>query len=130
MTATRSGFAVQQVGNAVAIQVNRAMVSPDSLEGFGQTLDSLIATSEEPRIIIDLVGVEFLPTAMLGHLISASTKLRRKDCRLRLVGVNEHIQGVLHVTRVKENFDIFDSQDNALESFGKSGGAGAAAEGA
>lgn len=129
----RSGFAVQQLEQAVCIQVNRAMISPDALEGFGQTLDSLIATSEEPRIIVDLAGVEFLPTAMLGHLISASTKLRRKDCRLRLVGVNEHIQGVLHVTRVRENFDIFDTQDNAVTSFGaavnpSSGSAAAPAE--
>ena len=119
MATFQSGFAVQQVGQAVAIQVNRAMISPDALEGFGQTLDSLIATSEEPRIIVDLAGVEFLPTAMLGHLIAASTKLRRKDCRLRLVGVNEHIKGVLHVTKVRENFDIFETQDDAVTSFGK-----------
>lgn len=119
MAAFQSGFAVEQVGQAVAIKVNRTMISPDALEGFGQTLDSLITTSEEPRIIVDLAGVEFLPTAMLGHLIAASTKLRRKECRLRLVNVNEHIQGVLHVTRVRENFDFFETLNDAVASFGR-----------
>jgi anti-sigma B factor antagonist len=120
MQPPRSAFKLQELPNAVCLRIVRGAATPATLSEFGAAINEMIAKSDRARLIVDLTEVDFMPTAMLGHLIAASTKLRIKGGRIRLIGVNAHITGVFEVTRMKDHFDFHPTVDTALASFGGS----------
>ncbi len=117
MATPRSAFTLTERDSAVCLTINPGGATPLMLSEFGETLNQMIAREESPRLIVDLSAVEFMPTAMLGHLIAGNTKLRIKGGRIRLVGANSHIAGVFDVTRMKEQFEFHDTVDAAMSSF-------------
>jgi anti-anti-sigma factor len=117
MATPRQAFTVTQHGKAVCLSILRGAATPANLSEFGAAMADAIAKAERACIVVDLTEVEFMPTAMLGHLITASTKLRGKGGRIRLVGANSHIAGVFDVTRMKDHFDFHSTVESAVSSF-------------
>ncbi len=122
-TATRSAFNLETLDGVTCLKLVRGAATPASLNEFGAVLTQMIARPEPARLIVDLSEIDFMPTAMLGHLINAGTRLRGKGGRIRLVGVNPHIAGVFEVTRMKEHFDFHPAVAAAVQSFSGPGGA-------
>ncbi len=120
MATSRSAFTIDQNDKAVCLTIVKGAATPANLNEFGAVLADLIAKAERACIVVDLTEVEFMPTAMLGHLIAASTKLRGKGGRIRLVGANSHIAGVFDVTRMKDHFDFHATVASAMSSFKES----------
>jgi len=121
MTPSRSAFKLQQMDDVACLRMVKGAATPMTLSDFGTALAQMIAKVERARIVVDLSEVDFMPTAMLGHLIAANTKLRGKGGRIRLVGVNQHITGVFEVTRMKDHFDFHPSVEAAAASFKETG---------
>ena len=117
MATPRQAFTIVQHGKAVCLSILRGAATPANLNEFGAALTEVIAKPERADLVVDLTQVEFMPTAMLGHLIAASTKLRGKGGRIRLVGANSHIAGVFDVTRMKDHFDFHPTIESAVSSF-------------
>ena len=117
MTPSRSAFQLHEIDDATCLRMVKGAATPMALNDFGTALSQMIAKPERARIIVDLSEVDFMPTAMLGHLIAANTKLRGKGGRIRLVGVNPHITGVFEVTRMKDHFDFHPNVEAAAASF-------------
>ena len=116
----KPAYKMLEFPGAICLAIQPGGSTPTTINEFGNAMLQEIAKPERVNLIVDLSEVEFMPTAMLGHLIAANTKLRIKGGRIQLVGVNSHIAGVFDVTRMKDHFDFHPTIDAALASFDES----------
>ncbi len=68
------------------------------------------------RIVVDLLGVDFIDSTGLGVLIGARKRVRSHDGELRLVVADARILKVFAITGLDQIFPISPTLDLAVES--------------
>ncbi|MHC4591370.1 MAG: STAS domain-containing protein [Planctomycetota bacterium] len=68
----------------------------------------------EPRVLIDLSGLEFMDTSGLATLIEAHLTAERNGGKIVLFGLRPLVAELLEVTRVTELFSICETQQDAI----------------
>ena len=71
------------------------------------------------RIILNLEQVTYIDSAGLGAIVQAFTSARRRNGRLVLIGVRGKNREILTVTRLLTVLDNFDTESDAVRSFGR-----------
>ncbi len=75
-------------------------------------------SQDPPKVLISFQNVDHLSSAALGTLITINNKIRGKDGQLRLAEIDPQIYEVFVITKLNKLFQIFDSSEQALASFG------------
>jgi anti-sigma B factor antagonist len=70
------------------------------------------------NLLIDLSGVSYVDSAGLGELVQAYATAKNRGGALKLLGVTKRLRDLLVVTKLLTVFDTFDSEAEALASFG------------
>jgi len=68
------------------------------------------------QIVVDLSRIDYMDSTGLGVLVGALKRLREKDGELRLVQPTPRVMRVLEITRLVNVFQIFHSEEEALNS--------------
>lgn len=71
-----------------------------------------IVASKPALVIVDLTGLEFVSSLGIGSIMAVHQGLRPKG-KVRLVGPNPNVRGVLERTRVDALLEIFDTLEEA-----------------
>jgi anti-sigma B factor antagonist len=66
-------------------------------------------------VVFDLSGVTYIDSAGIGTVVRCLVKLRKLDGTLRLAGVTGMVAGVLKLTQIDRNFEIFPTADEAAK---------------
>ena len=80
-------------------------------------VQSLIQQGQK-NLLIDLGGVSYVDSAGLGELVQAYATAKNRGGALKLVNVTKRLRDLLVVTKLLTVFDTFDSEAEALASFG------------
>ena len=72
------------------------------------------------KVVVDLSGVKWFGSAMLGVLVASLTSARKAGGDVRLTGVTAMIQSVLDVTNLAGVFSTSETIELAVASFGPS----------
>jgi anti-sigma B factor antagonist len=83
---------------------------------FKEHLSSLIEEGNQ-NILVNLKKVGYMDSSGFGALLGATKRLRPQGGRLGLVSCNQVIGRMLKITRLNTIFEMFDTEDEALESF-------------
>ena len=70
------------------------------------------------RILLNLAEVNYIDSAGLGALISCYTTARRDGGSLKLVNLTKRIKDLLAITKLITVFETFESEPEAIASFG------------
>ena len=70
------------------------------------------------KIVLDMQNVTRLDSAGIGMLVSKFLTACRKGGRLTLLHLTIRGDHLMHVTKLHTVFEIFDSEDEAIRSFG------------
>jgi len=62
--------------------------------------------------------VSYVDSAGLGELVQAYVTARKRDGSLKLLNVTKRLRDLLVVTRLLTVFETFDSEEEAIASFG------------
>ena len=68
------------------------------------------------QIVLDLNDVEFLDSTGLGVVVGIYHRLRTVGGSLVLVGANERVRRVFHITKLTSIFTLYPTLDAALEA--------------
>lgn len=68
-------------------------------------------------VIVDLVDVRFIDSSGLGVLVSGYKNASTRQGSLKLTGLQTQVKSMFELTRLHRVFDIFQTVDDALESF-------------
>lgn len=83
-----------------------------STEFKGRMVDWINAGNK--RIVLDLSNVDFIDSSGLGSIVS-SLKTIGNDGDLVICGIKETVMGLFRLTRMNRVFQIFTSQQEAIQ---------------
>jgi len=106
------------VGNVAVIKVTGDI----TLNKGGDVLlkdkvQSLLQQGQK-NLVIDLSGVSYVDSAGLGELVQAYATTKNRGGALKLLNVTKRLRDLLVVTKLLTVFDAYDSEADALASFG------------
>ena len=70
------------------------------------------------RVVLDLGDVSYIDSAGLGALVSAYTSARNGGGEIKLASVTKRFHELLNITKLVTVFDVYDSVEDAMKSFG------------
>ena len=72
---------------------------------------------ENKNVVVDLSVSEFVDSSFLGTLVAGLKKATMKSGDLKIVGLQAPVRAMFELTRLYRIFDIFETVDDALNSF-------------
>jgi anti-sigma B factor antagonist len=95
---------VEQEGPFVVARLGGELTA-STMEGVGEELHGLLS-EPEPRLAIDLSGLQLVDSSGLGLLMHLVNRARMSAGAVVLVAPSPFVSGVFQVTRLNEWFDV------------------------
>ncbi len=103
------------------VEVSHALTAA-SVDSFREQLSKWQrAESGVRNYVIDLGRVDFMDSAGLGSLIAVLKQLTEKGGDMKIAGLRKKPRMVFEITRAYKVFEIFDTVEDALSAYGRSG---------
>jgi anti-sigma B factor antagonist len=71
------------------------------------------------RIVLSLADVTYIDSGGLGTLVALYTTARNADASIKLARLTKRVGDLLQVTKLLTVFDVYDSEEEAVNSFRK-----------
>jgi anti-sigma B factor antagonist len=71
------------------------------------------------NVVIDLEKVSYIDSSGIGALISSLSNLKKYHGGLKIINVYASVRKVFELTKLTSFFEIFDSEEEAIQSFDK-----------
>ena len=104
-------------GNIVILDMKGKMTLGDGDELLRKKVASLLEKGEK-QIILNLGNVPYIDSAGLGEVVRTYTTVTRQGGNLKLLNLTKRINDLLAITKLTTVFDTFDSENEAVKSFG------------
>jgi anti-sigma B factor antagonist len=69
------------------------------------------------RILVNLAGVSTIDSSGVGELVSAYTTVTNRGGKLKLLDLPPKVADILQITQLITVFDVYEGEDEALNSF-------------
>lgn len=87
-------------------------------EGFQVMKMVMKELKEHKNFVVDLGKVEKIDSAGVGELVAINVAVKEKGGQLRLANLEDRVGKVLQMALIHKIIPTFDTQKEALESFG------------
>jgi len=104
-------------GDVTLLDINGRITVQEGATEFGQTLTRLL-NGARPQIVVNMAEVSYIDSTALGELVRGYTSAHRRDGALKLLRVPPPVHQLLTMTRLADVFEAFESEADALASFG------------
>ena len=105
------------VKGVTIVDCNGRIVFGEESALLRDTLKKLIA--ENSKIILNLSGVTYIVSGWLGTLVALYTTAHNAGGSVKLANLTQRVGDLLQVTKLLTVFEVYDSEEKALESFKK-----------
>ncbi len=105
-----------EIGGTTVITIDGNVIGGPDATVLNDEVHRLTAESKV-NLVMDLGEVKFINSSGLGMLIRTLSSVRKAGGDLKLVRVSPKILNLLTVTKLNSVFQIFESVDEAIESF-------------
>lgn len=85
---------------------------------FFENSVNVLMSEGRNKIVLDCAGLHYINSDGIMVFLSTANEMRDKGGGLKLIRVNEEIANVLNILEVTRFLDIFDTEKDALKSFG------------
>lgn len=106
----------EQDGIKVVELTDRKILDEINISQIGQQLATLVAETDQPKIIVDFANVAHMSSSALGMLITLHKHVCERKGQLRFCNIQSSIYEVFVITRLCEIFQIFPSRGEAADS--------------
>ena len=96
--------------------VGRIVLGEESAD-LRDTVKQLVAKGA--RIVLNLGGVNYIDSSGLGTLVSLYTTAQTGGASIKLASLTKRVGDLLQVTKLLTVFDVYDNEQQALDSFRK-----------
>jgi anti-sigma B factor antagonist len=80
-------------------------------------LENCLTSLERSKVVVDLNGSETIESGGLEALLNAQEALQALGGDLKIATTNEANRKILEITRLDQQFEVFDSVIDAVRSF-------------
>ena len=107
----------RSVGDVTIIDLNGKMTLGEGDELLRDKVNSLVQQGQK-KIVLNLAEVPYIDSAGLGEIVRTYTTVSRQGGSLKLLSLTKRIQDLLAITKLLTVFETFDSESEAVKSFG------------
>lgn len=109
----------RQVDDVTIVDAAGRIVMGDSATALQEVLRRLIAENQK-KILVNLAGVTFMDSAGIGELVGCYATASRKGTKIKICELTRRVADLMQVTRIYSVLDIYQWEDEALQSFRQS----------
>lgn len=114
MTINKLELSVREVNGAAVIDIIGELTVGSEKE---RLLDAVRKNIEAGRrlLVVNMNQCRRVDSSGIGELVACLVTATRHDATLRLSNVPPQIYGIMKITNVLKSFDVFDTEQSALE---------------
>jgi anti-sigma B factor antagonist len=101
----------------VVIDCAGRLVFGEETAALRDQVKSIIAKGS--RIVLSLADVTYIDSGGLGTLVALYTTAKNADASIKLARLTKRVGDLLQVTKLVTVFDVYDSEEQAVQSFRK-----------
>ena len=105
------------VKGVTIVDCNGRIVFGEESALLRDTLKKLI--TENSQIVLNLAGISYIDSGGLGTLVALYTTAHNAGGAVKLANLTQRVGDLLQVTKLLTVFEVYDSEDKAIQSFGK-----------
>jgi anti-sigma B factor antagonist len=106
----------REVAHVTILDITGRIVLGEEIGSLRDAVRALVAQGKK-KIILNLVGVDYIDSSGVGELVGSFTTVRNAGGELKLLNLTQKVHDVLHVTKLYTVFDIKDDEFTAVKSF-------------
>jgi anti-sigma B factor antagonist len=106
-------FLVKDVKGIIVLTFNQPKISSE----LAPDLYGLVEGQEHPRLVLNFEQIRFLSSAPIGVLVNLRQKAEATGGSVSLCRLDPDIREILRLTSVESLFRIYDSEQDAIDSF-------------
>ena len=113
-----SGLSIRnrRVGGVTIMDLTGKIVIGDSNRALHSALREA-AESDRRDVIVNLGNVSAIDSSGLGELVAGFASLEKSGGSLKLLNLPDRISELMTITKLHTVFDVFDDEDDAVESY-------------
>ncbi len=108
-------LSTRTVDGILVVDCSGRIIFGEESASLRDTLRDLIPQNK--KIILNLSGVNYIDSGGLGTLVALYTSARNSGGSIKLANLTQRVGDLLQVTKLLTVFDVYDSEERALESF-------------
>ena len=108
---------VRTVDDIVIVDCSGRIVFGEESADLRDTVRMVISQSK--RVILNLSGVTYIDSGGLGTLVALYTTARNNGGSIKLANLTDRVGDVMQVTKLVTVFEVYDSEQQAVQSFHK-----------
>lgn len=74
---------------------------------------------ESSQIVLNLAGISYIDSGGLGTLVALYTSAQNAGGAIKLANLTQRVDDLLQVTKLLTVFEVYDSEEKAIDSFEK-----------
>ena len=110
-------IAERTVSDITVLDLKGKMTLGEGDELLKDKINSLLAAGKK-KLVLNLEGVPYIDSAGLGEIVRTFTTVSRQGGSLKLLNLTKRIEDLLSITKLLTVFETFDSEADAVKSFG------------
>ena len=103
------------VNGVMVVYCSGRIVFGDETASLRETVKNLLA--ENLKVVLNLGGVSYIDSGGLGTLVGLYTSARAAGGDIRLANLTQRVGDQLQITKLVTVFEVFDSEEKAINSF-------------
>lgn len=106
-------------GNVVILDIYGAISLGESKEKFAAVMDELLSESGT-NVLVNFSAINYVDSTGIGELVGYLNKFVEKNRQLKILKPHERVLKLLQITKLDTMFEIYNDEQQALQSFAKS----------
>ena len=107
----------RSVGDVTILDIGGRITVQDGADTFREAVRRL-ASQGRWDLVVNVQGVPYVGSTALGEIVRAYTTVIRKGGSLKLLNLSARVHELLAMTSLVAVFDCFETEAQAVESFG------------
>jgi anti-sigma B factor antagonist len=107
----------RQVNGITVVTCHGRIVLGEEAAGLRETLKKALTASRQ--MVLNLSGVTYIDSGGLGTLVGVYSSARAAGADIKLAGLGQRLRDVLQITKLVTVFEVYDTEQEALASFGR-----------
>ena len=100
------------------VALDGRIVLGEESNALREKVKALMAEGKK-KVVLNMDNITFIDSAGLGTLVAAHHSVKTQGASLRLCHLGSKFQEVLQITKLLTVFDVYNSEAEAVSSFGK-----------
>jgi anti-sigma B factor antagonist len=107
----------KEIDGVSVVALDGRIVLGEESNSLRERVKALIAEGKK-KIVLNMANVKYIDSAGLGILVAAHVSSKTQGAALHLCNLGEKFHDVLQLTRLLTVFSVYDSENEAIRSFG------------